>query len=582
MLRTHTCGELNDTHVGQKVSLCGWIDALRDHGGLKFIDLRDRYGKTQLVAPAASFPGGDYKIEDCIQVKGTVQRRPAGTENPKIPTGGVEVLIEEIPSAYHSPSAALPFEIAKSLQTNEELRMKYRYLDLRNARMQENLILRHRVYQAARRVLDRHGFLEVETPILTKSTPEGARDYLVPSRLNPGEFYALPQSPQLFKQILMVAGFDRYFQIARCFRDEDLRADRQPEFTQLDIEMSFLEENDLFGIVEEALAAVFEALGRSLKTPFPRLTHTQALQNYGTDKPDLRFDMKIKMVSSIAGRTNVKIFTDIIAGGGSVLGICVSQGASVSRKDMDLLREFAKNEGALGLADFKVAGKALESPLAKNIETGLQNKLIDEFEASDGDLILLIADGLAKALKVAGALRLYISKWRNLAPPNQFEFAWITDFPLFKYNEEEKKWDSEHHPFTSPDLEDWEKYRRAGELGKIKSRAYDLVLNGSEIASGSVRIHKKELQKQIFETIGLEEKEVGSRFGFLLRAFEFGPPPHGGIALGLDRVIAILLGLDSIRDAIAFPKNQKAADPMTDAPSPVDERQLKELGINIR
>ncbi len=588
MLRTHTCGELTERNIGQKVTLYGWIDTLRDHGGLKFIDLRDRYGKTQLVAPAPSFPQGDFKAEDCIQVKGVVQRRPKGTENAKLSTGNIEVSIEEIPNPHHTHSAPLPFEVTKSRQTHEELRMKYRYLDLRNPEVQKNIFVRHRVYQIIRQVFDKHGFIEVETPLLTKSTPEGARDYLVPSRLNPGEFYALPQSPQLFKQILMVAGFDRYFQIARCFRDEDLRADRQPEFTQLDIEMSFLDEEDLFGLVEEALRGIWkEILGIELK-PFERLTYQDTMARYGSDKPDLRFGIEIKDLSHLANESEFRIFREAIAANKAVRGICVPWGSTLSRKETDDLIAFAKAEGASGLAPFQVTTTEskviLTSLIAKFFSPDLQDRIGKFFDAKAGDMILTVADDTAIALKALSALRLRFKdrELRSDGKQSEFHFGWVTDFPLFKYNNEEKRWDSEHHPFTSPNLEDWAKYKKTGEWGKIRSRAYDLVLNGNEIASGSVRIHKKELQKEIFEAIGLDEKEAENRFGFLLKAFEFGPPPHGGIALGLDRVITILLGLDSIREVIAFPKNQKAADPMTDAPSPVAERQLKELGIKIR
>ncbi len=585
-LRTHTCGELTDKNIGEKATLYGWVDTVRDHGGVFFIDLRDRYGKTQLVTDRREqVTGRAIKSEDCLQIRGKIQPRPKGTENSRIPTGQIEVAIEEI--LDHNPCAPLPFEVVKSRETNEELRMRYRYLDLRNPEVQKNLFLRSRIYQIMRHNLDKNSFIEVETPILTKSTPEGARDYLVPSRVNQGEFYALPQSPQLFKQLLMVSGFDRYFQIAKCFRDEDLRADRQPEFTQLDIEMSFLTEDDLFSIIEGLLRELAKEVVNVDLKPFPRLSYQEAMERYGSDKPDLRFGMAIQDVSSLVKSSEFKVFGDCLAKpGGKVAGICFPKGAEISRKEIDNLTEFVKNEGALGLAYFKVGahGRAplLDSPIAKFFNSEIQGKLIETMKASPGDLLLLIADERSKTLKVLGALRLHVAKWKKMIPKGEFHFSWITDFPLFKYNEEEKRWDSEHHPFTSPNLEDWEKHLKTGALEKIRSRAYDLVLNGNEIASGSVRIHKKELQKKIFETIGLDEKEVQSRFGFLLKAFEFGAPPHGGIALGIDRVITILLGLESIREVIAFPKNQKAVDPMTDAPSPVDERQLKELGIKIR
>lgn len=585
MLRTHTCGELSEKNVGEEVVLFGWVDTMRDHGGVTFIDLRDRYGKTQMVvSPQLKIwiENHPLRSEDCVRLKGKVGLRPQGTENTKLPTGKIEVLAQEC--LDHSACAPLPFEVTKSQETNEELRMTYRYLDLRNPLVQKNLFLRHRIYQIIRRVFDQYGFIEVETPILTKSTPEGARDYLVPSRVNQGEFYALPQSPQLFKQILMVSGFDRYFQIAKCFRDEDLRADRQPEFTQLDIEMSFLEENDLFAIIEEVLKEIIqEVRGLSIQAPFPRLSYEEAVNSYGSDKPDLRFGVKIHNVSTIIKDTEFKVFRDALSKkDGGVFGIAVPGCKEVSRKDIDTLTEFAKSEGALGLAYFKVLDGKLESPIAKFVSEDIQQNLIKAFQALPGDLLLFAADEKPKALKVLGAVRLYAARWKNLVPKDEIHFSWVTDFPLFKYNQEENRWESEHHPFTSANADDWKKYRPTGELGKIRSRAYDLVLNGNEIASGSVRIHHKEMQKEIFDTIGLDKEEAEKRFGFLLRALEFGAPPHGGIALGIDRVATILLGLESIREVIAFPKNQKAVCPMTCAPSPVGERQLKELGIKIR
>ena len=608
--RTHSCNELNERHVSADkekpaiVDLCGWVETVRDHGGIIFLDLRDRYGKTQIMGAktlkvSGFFEGkvdklilADISTETCIQISGIVQLRPKGTENHKIPTGNIEiqVLAVHILSECKLP----PFEITKSQETNEDLRMQYRYLDLRNPLVQKNIFARHKAYQSIRRVLDEENFIEVETPILTKSTPEGARDYLVPSRVNQGEFYALPQSPQLFKQILMVSGFDRYFQIAKCFRDEDLRSDRQPEFTQLDMEMSFIKQEDIFSIVEKVCKAVFkEVLGKDLPTPFPRLSYQEAMSSYGTDKPDLRFEAKIQDVTERIKDCEFRVFKDALAKPrGVVLGMCLPK-LEASRKDIDTLTEFAKSEGAGGLAYFKVVGapRQLESPIAKFFNEAIRNKIIDLFNPSDGDLIVFAADELPKAQKVLGAIRLYTSKWKNWTKPDTFHFGWVTDFPLFKWNEEEKRWDSEHHPFTSPNIEDWEKYypkssdpeaQLIAPLQNIKSSAYDLVLNGNEIASGSIRIHNRDLQRQIFKTIGLDEKEAENRFGFLLKAFEYGPPPHGGIALGVDRVMALLFGLSSIREVIAFPKNQKAVDPMTEAPSPVAEKQLKELGIKIR
>ena len=582
--RTHTCNELSEKNIGEEVSLAGWVDTQRDHGGIFFIDLRDRYGKTQLVLDPRNtqYEGNNsFKTEDTVYIKGVVQKRPKGTENPKISTGQVEVHVKQVRllASCQTP----PFEVTKSEETNEDLRLQYRYLDLRNPSVQKNLFARHHVYQAIRSVLDGENFIEVETPILTKSTPEGARDYLVPSRVNQGEFYALPQSPQLFKQILMVAGFDRYFQIARCFRDEDLRADRQPEFTQLDMEMSFISEDDIFAVVQKVLQAIFKkVLNRDLNIPFQKISYQDAMARYGTDKPDLRFGVAIQDISDIVKNAEFKIFKEaVLRPRGAVLGLCIPK-AEASRKDIDDLTEFAKNEGAGGLAYFKVENGKLEAPISKFFSAEILEQIQKKFNASNGDLIVFAADQLHKAQKILGAIRVYCAKWKNWTKPGEFHFSWITDFPLFKWNEEEKRWDSEHHPFTCPNLSDWEKYKPTKEFEKIRSSAYDLVLNGNEIASGSIRIFQKELQREIFKTIGLDEKEAESRFGFLLKAFDFGPPPHGGIALGIDRVLALLLGLSSIREVIAFPKNQKAVDPMTEAPSPVDERQLKELGIKIR
>ncbi len=579
--RTHTCGELTEKNIGEEIVLSGWVDSQRDHGGILFVDLRDRYGKTQLVLDpkVAQFPA--LKTEETLQVKGRVEHRPKGTENSKIPTGQIEIQVKEakVLSACLTP----PFEITKSQDTNEDLRMQYRYLDLRNPAVQKNLFMRHKIYQIIRRVLDTRNFIEVETPILTKSTPEGARDYLVPSRVNQGEFYALPQSPQLFKQILMVSGFDRYFQIAKCFRDEDLRSDRQPEFTQLDMEMSFISQEDIFAVVEEVVAAIVkDAVGASLQVPFTRLTYQEAMSQYGSDKPDLRFDVKIQDVTDIVRNAEFKVFKDVAAQPkGAVLALCIPK-ADASRKDIDTLTEFAKTEGAGGLAYFKVEQDKLEAPIAKFFSAQILEEIKKKTNASNGDLIVFAADELSKARKILGAVRLFASRWKGWTKPGVFHFSWITDFPLFKRNEEENRWDSEHHPFTSPRLADWDKYKPTGELDKILSSAYDLVLNGNEIASGSIRIHDRNLQREIFKTIGLDEKEAENRFGFLLQAFEYGPPPHGGIALGIDRVVTLLLGLSSIREVIAFPKNQKAVDPMTDAPSVVEERQLKELGIKLR
>lgn len=580
--RTHTCGELSEKNISKEVVLSGWVDSQRDHGGILFVDLRDRYGKTQLVLDpkVAQFPA--LKTEETLQVKGRVERRPKGTENSKIPTGQIEIQVKE--AKLLSTCQTTPFEVSKSQDTNEDLRMQYRYLDLRNPSVQKNLFARHKMYQSIRRTLDAEDFIEVETPILTKSTPEGARDYLVPSRVNQGEFYALPQSPQLFKQLLMVSGFDRYFQIAKCFRDEDLRADRQPEFTQLDMEMSFVKQEDIFEVVERIMKNIFkDVLGKDLTTPFSRLSYRDAMSLYGTDKPDLRFDVKIQDVTDIVRQAEFKVFKDMAAQPkGAVLALCIPK-AEASRKDIDTLTEFSKTEGAGGLAYFKVEKDKLEAPIAKFFSAQILEEIKKKTNASDGDLIVFAADEQSKARKILGAVRLFASRWKGWTKPGAFHFSWITDFPLFKMNEEDGTFGSEHHPFTSPDIEHWAKFQ-SGQIGleEISSSAYDLVLNGNELASGSIRIHDKSVQREIFRLIGLDKEEAEKRFGFLLHAFEYGPPPHGGLAFGIDRLVTILLGLTSIREVIAFPKNQKAVDPMTDAPSVVEERQLKELGIKLR
>ncbi len=578
MLRTHTCGELTEKNIGQNVTLSGWVDTVRDHGGVTFIDVRDRYGKTQVVAGQ----GAQFKSEEVVRVTGTVERRPQGTENSKLPTGQIEITKATV--ELLNSCQALPFEVTKSQETNEELRMTYRYLDLRNPSVQKNLFARHKIYQVMRQSLDKHNFIEVETPILTKSTPEGARDYLVPSRVNQGEFYALPQSPQLFKQILMVSGFDRYFQIAKCFRDEDLRADRQPEFTQLDLEMSFIDEKDLFVVVEDVMKNVFkEVMGRDLKTPFVQLTYQDAMAKYGSDKPDLRFGMEIKELSSAVKGCEFKIFNEAVSAPKSgVFAIVLSGGAAIPRSEIDALTEFVKAEGAGGLAYFKVTEAGLEAPIAKFFKPEMLAEIKKVSGANAGDMIFFAAGDRHKSLKILGALRLHLGKTKKLMKADEFHFSWVIDFPLFAYDAEEKRWASEHHPFTSPNVEDWKKFKSDGNHEPVRSRAYDLVLNGNEIASGSIRIHSEAMQKEIFEAIGLAPEEIQKRFGFLLKAFQFGAPPHGGAALGIDRVLTILLGLDSIREVIAFPKNQKAVCPMTEAPSQASERQLKEVGIKLR
>ncbi len=583
MKRTHRCGDLTIQDVDKEVRLSGWVHRRRDHGGLIFIDIRDREGITQLVMnPGTSSQAHTIaqKLgpEDVISAAGKVAERPKGTENPKIKTGAIEILLHQLEILNKSQTP--PFEIEDETEINEELRLKYRYLDLRRPKMQKNLRLRHELFQVIREVLDQQGFWEVETPILTKSTPEGARDYLVPSRLNPGEFFALPQSPQLFKQILMISGIDRYFQLARCFRDEDLRKDRQPEFTQLDMELAFTDEEEIFTVVEQIVQAVFQRLiGVSLKLPFTLLSYQRAMTRYGSDKPDLRFGMEINDVSSLFQESSFKVFQECLKAGGSIQGISVSGAGNFSRSEIDQWTQKVQEWGAKGLAYFKV-GESLESPIAKFFEPAALVKLKEKFTAKPGEMIFLVADELKKGQTVLGQLRLALAQGLKQIPEGEFSCLWVTDFPLFGWNEEEKRWDAEHHPFTAPHPEDIGLLEK--DPGQVRSRAYDLVINGSELASGSIRIHQPDLQSVIFKTIGLSREEAERRFGFLLKAFSYGAPPHGGIALGLDRLLVILAGLSSIREVIAFPKTQKALCLLSGAPSEVSERQLKELGIKVK
>ncbi len=584
MLRTHTCGESSEKLLNQDVTLCGWVARVRDHGGVNFVDLRDRWGVTQVVFR----PELDAKLHEsskelhnefCITVTGTVQKRPAGTENTKLPTGAVEVLAKSI--KIFSRSTPPPFEITDESPVGEEVRLKYRFLDLRRPLMQDALIFRSRLIQEMRNYLHGLQFVEVETPVLTKSTPEGARDYLVPSRVNPGQFFALPQSPQLFKQLLMVSGYDRYFQVAKCFRDEDLRADRQPEFTQLDVELSFITKEDVFRTIEGLFDHLFKtAAKKPLKIPFKRLNYADAMKLYGTDKPDLRFDLPLTDLTAVFKSTGFKIFKQAVDSGGAVIGLRVPGTAEkFSRKDFDDLIEFAKTQGAGGLAYLKVTAAGVDSPIAKFLTEPEIAALKAATGAAAGDVVFFGADAVKKTQMFMGAVRLQLGRKLQLAPKDAFSFLWVDEFPLFAWNEEDKRWDSEHHPFTSPHADDIAKV--GVDNGNIRSQSYDLVLNGNEIASGSIRIHDEALQKKIFETIGIDAQHAEERFGFLLSAFRFGPPPHGGIAIGCDRLATILLGRDSIREVVAFPKTQKAVCPLTDAPSPADPKQLRELGIKV-
>ena len=580
--RTHDCGALRKEHIGQQVTLSGWVNRRRDHGGLIFIDLRDRFGLTQIVFdpeknPIAHSTGEKLRSEWVISVKGVVIPRRPGMANTKLNTGEIEVQIEEI--EVLSKAKTPPFSISdEDIEVNEELRLKYRYLDIRRGDIANKLIKRHKAMMSIRQYLDKENFLEISTPILGKSTPEGARDYLVPSRVYPGTFYALPQSPQLFKQLLMVSGMDRYFQIAQCFRDEDLRADRQPEFTQVDMEMSFGVPNDLMKIIEGLIKTVFkDCNGFDIPTPFRRLSHSECMERFGCDRPDMRFGMELIRLDHLASRSTFSVFQDQIKEGGMVKGFVVKGGSDISRKGIDDYTEFVGRFGIKGLAWMKFQEKKLSSSIVKFFSEELQKELIEVTGVQEGDLIFMIADQPSRTNQGLDHLRRRIARERNLIAPEQYEFLWVTDFPLFSWNEEEKRLESEHHPFTSPHPSDL--HLMDTQPLKVRSSGYDIVLNGYEIGGGSQRIHNSELQQKIFEKLNLKPEELKSKFGFFLDALTFGTPPHLGIALGLDRLMMILTNTENIRDVIAFPKTQKASDLMMECPSPVAKQQLKELKI---
>ncbi|MGL5268975.1 MAG: aspartate--tRNA ligase [Selenomonadaceae bacterium] len=580
--RSHHCGQLRQSDESQEVVLCGWVSRRRDHGGLIFVDLRDRSGLVQVVfseekmGEEAFHKAETLRSEFVVAVRGTVSARSEETVNPHMETGAIEVYSLEL--RILNKAKTPPFYIQDNLDVDETLRLKYRYLDLRRPEMQKNIILRHRVTKVMRDYFDRNGFLEIETPMLTKSTPEGARDYLVPSRVNPGKFYALPQSPQIFKQILMVAGYEKYFQIVRCFRDEDLRADRQPEFTQLDIEMSFIDQEEILTMMEGMVTELFDrSIGAKVSAPMMRMTWEDAMDKYGSDKPDLRFDMQLMNLSEVVRGSDFKVFESILENGGQVKAINVKGYAAIPRRELDGLVDYVGNYGAKGLAWFQYAEEGLKSPIKKFFSDEILAKIQAATQAETGDLLLIIADKPSVVAHALGELRLEMARRRNLIDPDKLSFLWVVDFPMFEYSETENRWMAMHHPFTAPRDEDVQYLLT--DPGRVKAKAYDMVLNGTEIGGGSLRIYNSELQEKVFEALGLSEEEARLKFGFMLDAFEYGTPPHGGLAFGLDRLVMIMAQRDSIRDVIAFPKTQSASCMMTQAPSEVDGKQLQELSI---
>ena len=583
MMRTSNCGQLNARSIDRDVTLVGWVETRRDHGNLIFIDLRDSWGLTQIVfnldhSAEVHKLAETLRSEFVIQVKGKVGRRPAGTENKKIATGEIEVLVDELEILNSCPTP--PFERDEPT-VNEELRLKYRFLDLRRKDMVEALAFRYRVSKIVRDYLDKQEFYEIETPYLTRSTPEGARDFLVPSRLTQGTFYALPQSPQLFKQLLMVAGYDRYFQLARCFRDEDLRSDRQPEHTQIDIEMSFVDENDVMQLVEGMVADVFEkTLGMKLTRPFRTMDYFEAMNRYGSDKPDLRFGMELHDLTEVFRGSGFKVFDGVIESGGKIRGLCFKppQGTEFTRKTFDDLTEWIKNFGAKGLAWLRVTAPGqVDSPIAKFFDAARVEKVLGELKAAPGDLVFMVASDPTVSAVALGALRCHLAQQYKLIDTEKFELLWVKNFPLLEWDPEGKRFHALHHPFTSPQLTDLALLET--EPAKVRARAYDLVMNGTEIGGGSIRIHRKDIQDRVFRALSISPEEAENKFGFLLKALSYGAPPHGGLAIGLDRFVTLLLKRESIREVIAFPKTQKGTCLMTEAPNTVSPEQMKELGL---
>jgi aspartyl-tRNA synthetase len=584
MRRTHNCGELGGNDIGKEVVLMGWVQRRRDHGGVIFVDLRDREGLTQVVfnpdvAPQVHAKAHGIRNEFVLAVRGTVDPRPEGMVNTKLATGAIEVMVHELKILNRAATPA--FLIENDIDVTETIRLKYRHQDLRRPRMQRNLMIRHRASASVRRYLNEKGFLEIETPVLTRSTPEGARDYLVPSRVNPGQFYALPQSPQLFKQLLMVSGFDRYYQIVKCFRDEDLRADRQPEFTQIDMEMSFVGEEDLMQLSEEMMRTLFtDVLGRRLPASFPRLTHAEALARYGLDKPDTRFGLELVEISDIVAGAGFQVFADVVRKGGIVKALNAKGCIGMSRKEIDDLTAFVAVYRARGLAWIKVRETEWQSPIAKFFSQEIRNALTERIDMQPGDLVFFVADQPVIVNESLGQLRNHLGAKLGLIDRDAFDFLWVTEFPLLEYDETEKRYQALHHPFTAPLESDYDLLEQNPVA--VRSRAYDLVLNGAEIGGGSIRIHQRDLQDRVFRALGMAREEYEEKFGFLLEALDSGAPPHGGIAFGFDRLVMMLCGESSIRDVIAFPKTQKAACLLTGAPSAAGRTQLDELGIRVR